>query len=405
MRLMKLALKIVAWAVVSGLAAIAVLLGLLWLDHTRPTTLPAPSGSFAVGRTTLVWRDVDHFDPMAPQPNTQREIFVWIWYPAAHPDKAQGVDDYLPIAWRAAIDHHAVPLFRLFITRDLSRVHAHSYKDAAVSSAQRTYPVVFMRAGAAAETMQYTCLAEDLASHGYAVVGFDAPYRSIITVLPDGRVIARVAQNNVELVAGTQQVQLATKLAQTWSSDMSFALDQLGRLNNSDPSGRFTGRLDLDRVGAFGHSLGGATVLQFCHDDARCKAGIDIDGLPLGDIAREGVTQPFMFVLSDHSHEPEAETRPVVTDIRSIYSWLPSDQRLWISIHGADHFRFGDGAMLQVPTLVGALHRLGVVRLDGRRQVEITEHFISTFFDVYLKDASISLLTSTSAYPEVEFIH
>lgn len=405
MRFMKLALKIMAGAVLSGLTAIALLLGVLWLDHTRSTTLPAPSGSFAVGRTTLAWRDADHFDPMAPQPNTQREIFVWIWYPAARPEQAQRVDDYLPPAWRAAIEHSAVPIFRLFVTRDLSRVHAHSYKDAAVSSAQRTYPVVFMRAGAAAQTTQYSCLGEDLASHGYVVVGFDAPYRSIITALPDGRVIARTPQNNVELVAGSQQVQLATKLAQTWSSDMSFALDQLARLNDSDPTGRFTGRLDLQRVGAFGHSLGGATVLEFCHDDSRCKAGVDIDGLPFGDAAREGVTQPFMFVLSDHSHEPEGETRPVLTDIRSIYSRLPGDQRLWISIRGADHFRFGDGAILQAPLLVEALHRLGVVRLDGRRQVEITEHFISTFFDVYLKGAPVSTLASASAYPEVEYLH
>ena len=38
---------------------------------------------------------------------------------------------------------------------------------------------------------------------------------------------------------------------------MAFALDRLERLNASDPSGRFTGRLDMDRVGVLGHSLGG----------------------------------------------------------------------------------------------------------------------------------------------------
>jgi predicted dienelactone hydrolase len=342
---------------------------------------------------------------MAPQPDSGRELIAWIWYPATRPEHAQAVDDYLPTAWRAAIDQHSVPIFRLFVTRDLSRVHAHSYQDAAVSSAQPSYPVVFMRAGAAAQTTQYTCLAEDLASHGYVVVGFDAPYRSTITVFPDGRVIARAAKNNVELAGGPQQVQLATKLAQTWSSDMSYVLDRLKQLNDSDPAHRFTGRLDLEKIGAFGHSLGGATVLQFCHDDSRCKAGIDVDGLPLGDIAREGVSKPFMFVLSDHSKEPQTETRPVMTNIHSIYDRLPGDQRLWISIQGADHFRFGDGAMLQLPLAVGALHRLGVVHLDGRRQVEITEHFISTFFDVYLKGAPVSTLTNASAYPEVEYIH
>jgi predicted dienelactone hydrolase len=35
-----------------------------------------------------------------------------------------------------------------------------------------------MRAGGGGLTTDYTTLAEDLASHGYIVVGFDAPYPS-----------------------------------------------------------------------------------------------------------------------------------------------------------------------------------------------------------------------------------
>jgi hypothetical protein len=52
-----------------------------------------------------------------------------------------------------------------------------------------------MRAGLADLTTDYTTLAEDLASHGYVVVGFDAPYRSGVVVLPGGRVIGRAPQN------------------------------------------------------------------------------------------------------------------------------------------------------------------------------------------------------------------
>ena len=87
-------------------------------------------------------------------------------------------------------------------------------------------------------------------------------------------------QNDLDLVGGPQADQLANKLVQAWTADTGFALDQLERLNASDPSGRFLGRLDMQRVGVFGHSLGGATALLFCHDDSRCKAGIDVDGLP-----------------------------------------------------------------------------------------------------------------------------
>jgi predicted dienelactone hydrolase len=267
-----------------------------------------------------------------------------------------------------------------------------------------------MRAGLAALTTDYTTLAKDLASHGYVVVGFDAPYRSFVVVFPDGRVITRAPQNNADLLGGPQQEQLANKLLQAWSADMGFAVDQLEQLNASDPSGRFLGRLDMQRVGVFGHSLGGATALQFCHDDSRCKAGIDVDGAPLGSVVAEGVTQPFMFLLSDHkgesdAGEPEA-IRQAGANIHSIYDRLPNDRRLMIMIRGAGHYRFSDdGAMLKSPLVMRVLRTVGVVRLDGRRQVALTAHYVSTFFDVYLKGAPASELMSQPENPEIEYVH
>ena len=345
--------------VLMGVLGVTLLLGLLLLDHNRDTTLPTPTGPFAVGRTTYAWSDASQADPLAPQPGTKRELFAWIWYPAAPPQPSQTLDDYLPAPWRTAMEGGVL---LTLLTRDLSRVHAHSIRDAEVSPQQHSYPVVLMRTGGAAPTTDYTSLAEDLASHGYVVVGFDAPYRSWVVVFPDGRVIARAPQNNLDLVGGPQADQLANKLVQAWTADTGFALDQLERLNTSDPSGRFLGRLDMQRVGVFGHSLGGATALLFCHDDSRCKAGIDVDGAPLGNVIAEGVTQPFMFLLSDHRGESaDAETpeaiRQAGANIRSIYDRLPSDRRLEIVIQGANHYMFSDGAMLKSPLAMRACAR------------------------------------------------
>jgi len=405
---MRVLFKIVAGLALVPVVGVTVLLGLLFLDHNRETTLPSPTGPFAVGRATYVWTDPAHEDPMAPQPGTKSELLAWIWYPAASRQPSQAVGDYLPTPWRVALEHHSGVL--KLLTRDLSRVRAHSIRDAEVSPEQTTYPVVLMRAGLAKLTTDYTSLAEDLASHGYVVVGFDAPYRTTVVVFPDGRVIERAPQNDADLVSGPEQQQLATKLVQAWSGDMGFALNQLERLNGSDPSGRFLGRLDMQRVGVFGHSLGGATALQFCHEDSRCKAVIDVDGAPLDGVIEEGLAQPLMFLLSDHSGEstdaqtPEA-IRLAAVHIRSIYDRLPSDRRLQIMIRGANHYRFSDdGAMLQVPLVMGALNTLGIVRLDGRRQVALAKHYISTFFDVYLKGAPVSKLQSQPEYPEIEYV-
>ena len=151
--------------------------------------------------------------------------------PATPQQRSQTLADYLPAPWCRAIERHSGVLLTQFLTRDLFRVRAHSIRDADLSPRNQSYPVVLMRAGLAAETTADTSLAEDLASHGYVVVGFDAPYRTIVVVLPDGRVIERTPANDADRFSGSQQEELATKLVEAWSADMGFTLDQLDRLN------------------------------------------------------------------------------------------------------------------------------------------------------------------------------
>jgi hypothetical protein len=179
-----------AVAVLLGSLGIVSVLGLLLLDHNRETTLPAPTGPLAVGRTTYVWNDT-HADVPAPRPGIPRTLVAWVWYPAAPRRPGQACGDYLPAPLRTALERERGVLLTQFATRDLARVRTHSLVDADESPRQPAYPVVLMRVGLAALTTDYTSLAEDLASHGYVVVGVDASYRSFVVVLPDGSVIAR----------------------------------------------------------------------------------------------------------------------------------------------------------------------------------------------------------------------
>src|SRR5207253_4390089 len=252
--------------VLTGFAALALLgvLGMgalvasLWLERRTSVTLPTPTGSFAVGRATYDWADEATLGSLAPVPGAKRELLVWIWYPSATGQPAALPDDYLPAAPRAEVERARDGVMG-FLTRDLSRVHAHAMRNSDVSPQQRSYPVVIMRAGASGEVWNYSSLAEDLASHGYMVVGFDAPYRTNIVVFPDGRIMKRLPENNPELclgMTGQEQVHCVNRLLNGWIADIAFVLDRLERLNTSDASGKFTGRLDISRVGIFGHSFG-----------------------------------------------------------------------------------------------------------------------------------------------------
>jgi dienelactone hydrolase len=386
-----------------GTFAIAALLGALWLERRTEITLPVPTGPFAVGRAIFDWTDDANPDKLAPVPGTKRELLVWIWYPATA-GLLGAVDDYMPSQMRAAAEPGGL---LGFLTRDLSKVHGHSLRDSDVSPEQRSYPVVILRAGASAEVWNYSTLAEDLASHGYVVVGFDAPYRTFAVVFPDGRVVRRLPENNPELClekTGQEREHCANRLLTAWSADMAFVLDRLEKLNASDASGKFTGRLDMTRIGVFGHSFGGAAALQFCHEDHRCKAGIDVDGAPHGSVIQTGIDRPFMFLLSDHSHEPGAESDLIGANIQSIYDRLPTDGRLRIEIRGANHFLFSDdGGLLKSHIVLRMLRLLGVVGIDGRRQLVVTAYCLRSFFDAHVKGTGATRLkTSSPLYPEIE---
>jgi hypothetical protein len=387
-------------AVVGGM----VLLGLLWREHNQEITLPVPTGHFAVGRTTYTWVNNDETDELAPSGRAKREVVAWMWYPSAAATTATPTE-YLPAPWRKALADSSGVLMSRFLTRDLAFVRTHSTSRPDVSAEQRSYPVVILRAGGGALTTDFTTLAEDLASHGYIVVGFDAPYRTFVVVLSDNRVVARPPMNDPENLPADQALRLINRLLLMWTSDTAFVVSQLQQLNAADPSGKLTGRLDMQRLGMFGHSFGGATALQFCHDDTRCKAGIDLDGAPYGNVVQEGLQQPFLFILSDHSRElADPASRQIHADFESIYDRLPSG-RLFLTIRGANHFSFSDQMLVKSHYVIGMMRLLGFGGLKGRRGLTITADYVHTFFDVYLKDApAVSLKKASQLYPEVQVV-
>jgi pimeloyl-ACP methyl ester carboxylesterase len=160
----------------------------------------------------------------------------------------------------------------------------------------------------------------------------------------------------------------------------------------------------MQSLGIFGHSLGGATAAQFCHDDSRCKAAINIDGAPFGSVAREGLDKPFLFIFSDHKNDTAPEDRQIGANIQFLYGLLPKESRLLVTIRGANHFSFSDQIMIKSQHLLWLLRHLHVMgSVDGPRGLAITAKLVHSFFDVHLKNAPATQLEeAVHAYPEVQ---
>ena len=111
----------------------------------------------------------------------------------------------------------------------------------------------------------YTTLIEDLVSHGYIVAGIIPTYYTHYNVFSNSRVVDTFisAHTNARLP--------------DWTGDMIFTLNQLEKVN-ADSESQFHERLDFMRVGAFGHSFGGAASAQVAKDETRVRAALDLDG-------------------------------------------------------------------------------------------------------------------------------
>jgi predicted dienelactone hydrolase len=388
-RLLQILLLLILLVIVAGVAYVEV-------RRHASLTLPAPTGPYAVGRVEYAWTDQARTDPLAPHAGTKRILVVWAWYPAVRVPGTRPAP-YLPPPWANASDQQRGLIGeQLFQSADSIRTN--SITQAPLAPGAARYPVLIFEPGFGTIPTQYTTLLEDLASHGYLIFAIAPTYSADVVVFPDGRVVA--ASPTGSLPESTTGLQAAgNRLVMVWAQDVLFVMDQLQRLNAARGQ-LFSGRLDLARLGVFGHSFGGATAAQVCHTDARCKAGIDLDGDLFGSVVHTGATTPFMVLQSDRGACTESSCRAMQGQVQAVLRTVPYGARYDLSITTMEHFNFADYAVEFTP-----LRLFGVLgSIDGVRGLQITRAYVRAFFDTYLTNRPSPLLQGpTRAYPEVHF--
>jgi predicted dienelactone hydrolase len=270
--------------------------------------LPRPTGPFTVGTTTFRLIDEARTDGLADSPEP-RQVVVHAWYPAVNGARGQSAP-YLrdgPMEARTFATLLRQPVSALDY---LAKARTHGVVDAPPRPGERL-PVLLFSLGYTAVGSSYTALLEDLASHGYAVFSVIHPYESMAATLADGRVVTMLegqqprkairdvfdewaeegdtmtrvtgARDEAEALglmrAYLETLPITTAVVKRWVDDTVLVLDRLPTLP-SGPAARLAARLDLSRVGAFGHSMGGVTAADFCARDRRCRAGLNLDGIP-----------------------------------------------------------------------------------------------------------------------------
>jgi predicted dienelactone hydrolase len=334
--------------------------------------LPKPTGPHPVGREVLHLVDQNRTDPWVP--TGPRELMVSVWYPAAakrgKPVPYATAEESRLLLEIAGLSN--VP------ADTLTRVLPHARASAPPKRTNRRLPLVVVSPGFGDPRWMLTNLAEDLASHGYIVVGVDHTYEGSGITFPDGRVtgclICERDVDNKEIVANRVR-------------DISFVLD---RLLGHATYGRM---IDHDRIGVVGHSMGGAAATGTTLADRRVDAGINMDGNFQHTLDRDDLDRPFLMLAAN------LDLQNTHIDWNAAWEHLTGWRR-WLNVPQMEHYSYTDAAFWGPP-----LVDVSIGELSGARSVEITRTYVAAFFDQHLRNRHSPLLKRPSPrFPEVRFV-
>jgi predicted dienelactone hydrolase len=354
---------------------------------------PRPTGPYAVGTQTYHWVDPARPDVFTADPDDRREVVVQVWYPA--------VDQ--PSASRApyVADGSALaPLARLMKLPDstfgyLDQVRTNAVPGAPAAREDVRYPVLLFSHGRGGYRQHNTAQVEELVSHGYVVAAIDHPHASAGVVFPDGR--------QVDMDPRMLDRPFIDTVIPFLAQDAGFTLDRLADVDRTDDV--LAGRLDLDHVGMFGVSLGGAVTGETCKNDPRLGACLPIDVFLPADVVDQGLRQPVMWISRDagtmrREGWSESDVEETHRTMRAVYDRLSGPGYI-VLIPGMYHVDFSDFPLFS-PLLAKPLGLSG--SLDPQRAREIPDAYALAFFDKHLKGLPAPLLDGPSArFPEVRF--
>jgi len=321
-----------------------------------------------------------------------------VWYPAA------GVRGFPVAPWMTPLAQARFEVDNGLPAGLLDAIVTNSRVGTPVATRQGGLPVVLFSPGYGGMRSWYTSALEDLASHGYVVVGIDHTYDSEVVEFPDSR-IATINQ-----APDSSDVPLALDVR---TKDGRFIVDRLAALNagrNVDAERRLPaglcGALDLSRIGMFGHSLGGSTSVRVVSEDHRVRAGANLDGAttlvedPPLPAFPPPVFRPFLQILADHAPGSSAELLWA-----NLHGW-----RLQLRVLGAQHGTFVTDFAALVPQILPVfplppelVESLNLGTIDGTRAVAVERAYVGAFFNLHLRGRGHLLDRPSPRFPEVVF--
>ncbi len=328
---------------------------------------PAVTGEYAVATAEYTWVDESRIETYTDT-GEKRRLTVKIWYPVE--------------------PEHSCPL------------------------------VVFSHGAFGVIDSNYSTCTE-LASHGYVVASIGHTYHAMFVTDTDGNTtyasteflkqVSAAGSEADDPESEKERYEYSRAWMQVRTADENFVLDQILSLaagsRKENMPGEMTGTgaegagedvnpwrlIDTDRIGLFGHSMGGAASVQLGRERDDIDAVIDLEGTMLGEYVdfADGTevfnTEPYPVpVLDVNSAATDAEARMLPGNgYVNFYVGERAVDYHYAVIADAGHLNFTDLPLIS-PVLAKLL---GVGDADAKECIEEVNALVLDFFDTYLKEA------------------
>lgn len=273
-----------------------------------------------------------------------------------------------------------------------------------------SYPLVVFSHGAFGMAESNTSTCKNLASNGYVAVSIAHPYHAAFVEDANGKItigsqefVNQVyADNGSDTAEGEENVfQFSREWMKVRTGDENFVLNTILEKTKNKEEGPFR-EINTEKIGLFGHSMGGATSVAVGRERDDIDAVIDIEGTMFGEYLdyKDG-----RYVLND-----EPYTVPLLDiNSREIYEQIvaiPEEKGVTyvnmntgahavdfheVVFNGVSHMNYTDLALISpmiAKKLCAGTASSGEASVDAREALETLNSVVLEYFDYYLKDGN-----------------
>lgn len=270
-----------------------------------------------------------------------------------------------------------------------------------------SYPLIVFSHGAfgVIDSNYSTCM--ELASNGYVVASIGHPYHAMFvkdvngkTTYADMDFVKSVYTGSGDYDPETEQK--VYENSREWmalrTADENFVLDTILEMARQEDEHPFS-LIDQEKIGLFGHSMGGASSVQLGRERTDIDAVIDLEGTMLGEYTgfengietyrEEPYPVPLLDVNSKRTYDAVDKMKEELADTVPDWQYV----NFYVGEHAAADYRavvFQDAGHLNftdLPLISPFLAKiLGVGKVDAKECIENVNQMVLTFFDYYLKN-------------------